>query len=88
MSYKTIADSLKDFLKTEHLERCGVLFHKLRHNYATDLLSAGVDIAVVSALLGHKDIQTTANIYVKVQLDPKLEAVKLQENYLHKKAKI
>lgn len=82
--YKTLYDSLKDMLKTEHLENCGILFHKLRHNYATDLLSAGVDISVVSKLLGHKDIKTTANTYTKVELEPKIEAIKRQVKYLQK----
>ena len=33
--------------------------HALRHTYATRLLRAGVDLVVVSALLGHRAIETT-----------------------------
>mgnify|MGYP003663653797 CR=1 FL=1 len=34
-------------------------FHSLRHSYATRLLSQGVDISIVSKLLGHSNIKTT-----------------------------
>lgn len=81
--YKTLYDSLRDMLKAEGLEHCGILFHKLRHNYATDLLSAGVDISVVSKMLGHKDIKTTANTYAKVEMEPKMEAIRKQVRYLN-----
>ena len=33
--------------------------HRLRHRFATVLLDAGVDIAVVAELLGHESIETT-----------------------------
>lgn len=35
----------------------------LRHTYCTDLQKAGVDIRTAQKLMGHADIQTTANIY-------------------------
>ena len=35
----------------------------LRHTFCTDLQRAGVPINVAKALMGHADIQTTANIY-------------------------
>lgn len=38
--------------------------HLLRHSYGTHLVMAGVDISMVASLLGHKDIQTTYDIYV------------------------
>ena len=39
--------------------------HTLRHTYATHLLTlAGVDITLVSKLLGHRDIRTTVDTYI------------------------
>jgi len=40
--------------------------HMLRHTHATELIEAGWDISYVQARLGHKSVQTTANIYVHV----------------------
>ncbi len=41
-------------------------FHSLRHTYATRLFENNVPIKTVQALLGHKDIATTMNIYTHV----------------------
>jgi integrase len=38
-------------------------FHSLRHTHTTMLLEAGLDVKYVSERLGHKDIQTTLDIY-------------------------
>lgn len=41
-------------------------FHSLRHTYATRLFENNVPIKTVQALLRHKDIATTMNIYTHV----------------------
>ena len=43
-----------------------ITLHSLRHANATLMLAAGVDLKVVSALLGHSSISTTANLYTEV----------------------
>lgn len=40
--------------------------HGLRHTFASTLLRKGVDIAVVSKLLGHKDIAITYKTYIHI----------------------
>ena len=40
--------------------------HMLRHTCATNMVLAGMDAVTVKAQMGHKDIQTTLNIYTHV----------------------
>ena len=47
-------------------ERAGVRrqrFHDMRHAFATLLLDAGEEIAVISKMLGHADHSTTVDVY-------------------------
>lgn len=37
----------------------------IRHSWATSMLAAGVDVAVVSRMLGHADISTTVRYYLR-----------------------
>lgn len=39
-------------------------FHDLRHSYATFMLSKGVDLKIISDVLGHSDIAITADTYL------------------------
>lgn len=59
------------------MRRAGILkhitFHCARHTHATLLLSQGVDIYVLSKMLGHKKVSTT-EIYTKVLNNNKVEA--------------
>lgn len=41
----------------------------LRHEYCTDLARRGVDIRIAQKLMGHSDIQLTANIYTNLNND-------------------
>lgn len=76
-SYQALRQSFNRFLKDNGLGDRHITFHMFRHTYASILQEAGVDINIISELLGHADIQTTANIYVKVNLKPKMRATKL-----------
>lgn len=49
--------------------------HLLRHSYASHLISSGIDIGVVSRLLGHSNLQTTM-IYAKIIPDKIKEKLK------------
>jgi site-specific recombinase XerD len=60
MSYPAVYDLV---LRLRH--RTGIDFdpHWLRHTAATRMLRDGVPIEVVSKLLGHASVSTTADIY-------------------------
>lgn len=49
---------------------CGwVNLHTMRHTFASRLFAKGVDIKVISKLLGHKKVSTTYDIYVHIISD-------------------
>ena len=60
MTYARVYDLVRRLRR-----RTGVAFgpHTFRHTYATDLLRRGAPLAVVSKLLGHASVATTADIY-------------------------
>jgi site-specific recombinase XerD len=70
-NYTNIA--LSRWMKLSGIDR-EITFHCGRHTHATLLLNQGVDIYVVSKLLGHKNIKTT-EIYAKVSQSKKVEAI-------------
>lgn len=60
-------DSCKYPFKVIHYE-LGIpcRFHDFRDTHATRLIESGADIKAVSKRLGHRNIDTTYNIYVRV----------------------
>ena len=55
-------------------------FHSMRHTHATMLLEAGAQPKVVQERLGHKDIQTTLNIYAHVTQQMEERTVDIMNN--------
>ncbi|MGC4852191.1 tyrosine-type recombinase/integrase [Micromonospora sp. DT4] len=47
----------------------GLRFHDLRHGYATYLISSGVPVNVVQAVMGHEQASTTLNRYTHTPAD-------------------
>lgn len=67
------------------LDRCYIknaddIIHSLRHTFATTLILKGVDIKVVSELLGHSDAGTTMRVYYHTIEKQKKKAVSSLED--------
>ena len=53
--------------------------HQLRHTYTSEMYDSGVDVLYASEILGHKNVQTTINIYTHLTEEKKKdETNKLQ----------
>jgi site-specific recombinase XerD len=59
----------------------GNALHLLRHTMTSQMLAAGVPVAVVSARLGHQSIRTTLEIYSHMITGRDEEAVQKWEEY-------
>ena len=50
-------------------------FHALRHTFAARALEAGMDIKVLSSILGHAQASTTLNLYAHALPDHKRQSM-------------
>ena len=75
-------------LRSHWIQTCAKLnipykgMHALRHSWATTALNADIDVAIVSKMLGHKDVATTINIYQTIFSKQKKEAAKIMNKYV------
>jgi len=54
--------------------------HSLRHGYGSILLSKGIDIKVISELLGHSNVNFTYNVYIEIFEKDKEKVVDVLNN--------
>jgi integrase len=69
------------------LERAGLprqRFHDMRHACATLLLERGEELAVVSRLLGHANLSTTADVYAHLTRGMQQRAADRMDEILHR----
>ncbi|GGC89761.1 tyrosine-type recombinase/integrase [Enterococcus wangshanyuanii] len=70
---RTIRYQFKRLLESLKLPKCS--FHALRHSFATRCLEKGVNIAVISSLMGHASTKMTLDIYTNSNLNEERLAV-------------
>ncbi len=70
---RTYEDLFKRTLKSAGLS--GIHFHSLRHTFATRALEAGMDVKVLSSILGHAQASTTLNLYAHALPDHKRKSM-------------
>lgn len=73
--YKNLQKALKHILEKTNIN-FGSL-HALRHTFATRLFKRGVEVKVVSELLGHSSVKVTYDIYIHVIKEQKVEAINI-----------
>lgn len=72
-----VSRCLSGMLKAAKCEVQEASPHDLRHSFGSELIKNGIDIKVVSELMGHKDVQTTYNIYIHILKEQKVDAVSI-----------
>lgn len=73
---KRLSEKSGVFIQDGHTKK-PVSCHKLRHSYATSLLSKGLNLAQIQKLMGHKDL-TTTQVYLHItdeELDAAIKAL-------------
>lgn len=69
--------TLSQILKMCGIDPDGRKCHALRHTFATKLFEQGVDIKIVSSILGHSSVKITYDIYVSVIQEQQAQVVNL-----------
>lgn len=64
------------------LEIPKMVFHGLRHTFATRCIESQCDYKTVSAILGHSNIATTLNLYVHPNLNQKKKCIDRMSKFL------
>lgn len=71
-TYRKYFNTVLNELKIKHFN-----FHSLRHTFATNCISLGVDYKTVSELLGHANVNITLNLYVHPRYSQKKKCIDL-----------
>lgn len=59
-----------------------IVFHGLRHTFATRCIESQCDYKTVSVILGHSNVATTLNLYVHPNLNQKKRCIERMNNFL------
>ena len=75
-----VARKIKTWCRQHHLP--SIPLSNLRTSWATNALEAGVDLKLVSGILGHTSIETTARYYLMPRVEAYREAQRRYERLL------
>lgn len=67
ISYQNLMKHIKQACRRAEVSYRGA--HAFRHTFATNCYYKGVDVKVLSRLLGHSDVRVTMNIYISLYSD-------------------
>lgn len=59
-----------------------IVFHGLRHTFATRCIESQCDYKTVSVILGHSNVATTLNLYVHPNIDQKKRCIDRMNKYI------
>lgn len=76
---KDMLRSIKNIAIKANLEIENCNLHTLRHTFASMLFRKGVDVKIVSILLGHSKVETTYNRYIHLIKEQKVDAIQVLE---------
>lgn len=76
---RTMQYQFKKLLKEAEIDYRN--FHTLRHTFATNCVENGMDVKVLSELLGHSDVKITLNRYVHPTIDSKRKQISSLSDY-------
>ncbi|MDE6306536.1 MAG: site-specific integrase [Muribaculaceae bacterium] len=77
---RTYRETFSRFLKRLGIQP--IVFHGLRHTFATRCIESGCDYKTVSVILGHSNVATTLNLYVHPNLDQKKRCISRMNRFL------
>ena len=75
ISYATMMKSYKKIIIRADIDDKGCGVHTLRHTCASLMFNKGIDIKIISEILGHANVSVTYNTYVHLVKQQKVQAM-------------
>ena len=84
------SESIMDRIPERFQKKYGIKFHlhQLRAGYVSDLYDSGIDLTMVSRIIGHKSVDTTNKHYLDLQNKEMIRAVKRHPSFSIRKEKL
>ncbi|TXJ31133.1 tyrosine-type recombinase/integrase [Brachyspira aalborgi] len=84
------SESIMDRIPERFQKKYGIKFHlhQLRAGYVSDLYDSGIDLTMVSRIIGHKSVDTTNKHYLDLQNKQMIRAVKRHPSFSVRKQKL